>query len=110
MTENCLNLNRKERRCIMFIKGKIHKNPPIQGKQFTIVYFEVDELMKNNTPHTNFWTFCLLNNLIMQWKVENDGDDKFYPTIDVVDLTLSEDEEKNRIVKEMFKKLDINAI
>lgn len=92
---------------LTLIKGKIRKGVEIQGISHITVEFSVDELMKNNTPNVNFWLFCLNHDLIMQWKKEDDGDDNFYSTINLIDLTLSEDEEKNRIIKEMFKKLDI---
>lgn len=90
----------------MIIQGKIKKNPEIHGHAFTIIEFSVDEIMKYNTPKVNFWTFCLLNNLLKY----DDEEEVYYPTIDVIDLTLSEDEEKNRIIKDFFKKLDINVI
>ena len=87
----------------MIIQGKIRKGKEIQGWSHITVDFSVDELMKYNTPHVNFWTFCLLNNLLKY----NEEEEVYYPTIHLVDLTLSEDEEKNRIIKEMFKKLDV---
>ena len=87
----------------MIIQGKIRKGKEIQGWSHVTVDFSVDELMKYNTPYVNFWTFCLLNNLL-----KYDEEEKvYYPAIHLIDLTLSEDEEKNRIIKEMFKKLDV---
>lgn len=84
------------------IKGEIYR-----GVAFNTVRLSVDDICRNNNPHFNLITFCLLNDLLLKWEVENEGDGKYYPNIQYVDLTLSEDEEKNRIVREMFKKYDI---
>ena len=94
----------------MIIQGKIKKNKEIQGHAYTIVEFSVDELMKRNTPKVNFWIFCIYNDLLKQWKIENEGDGNYYPTIDLVDLTLSENEDNNKYIIDMLKKFDINVI
>lgn len=87
----------------MIPKGKIKQN---QYNGIT-VYFVVDDLMKGDTPHTNFWTFCLLNNL-----VEKDPNDstRFRSKINRVDLFWSEEEEYNERIIEMFEKLNIEIL
>ena len=66
-------------------------------------------MMKNNTPHINFWTFCLVNDLIMKWEIENGGDGNYYPKIEHVDLIYSKDTEKNIEVEKMLRKYDITV-
>ena len=99
------------------IKGKIKKEIiKANGKEYDYitVKFSVDDLMLGNTPNTNFWTFCLLNDLIRKRfpDLEEDPDEEteYISTIDTIDLTYSEDKEKNRIVEEMFKRLNIVTI
>ena len=88
---------------MVIIKGKIKEN--YDG---IVVYFVVDDLMKGNTPHTNFWTFCLLNDL-----VEKDPNDatRFRSKIKAVELFWSCDDEYNEFVIDMFEnKLKIEIL
>ena len=98
---------------MFFVKGKIKKEM-YKGYEIITVTFSVDELMQGNTPYTNFWTFCLLNNLIRKRfpDLEEDPDEEteYCSMIDTIDLIYSEDKEKNRVVEEMFKKLNIITI
>lgn len=88
---------------MIVIKGNIRKGRMIDGIQSIHVDFSVDEICRGNTPYTNIYTFCLLNGLLRL-----DEERKVYlPTIDLVDLELSEDEEKNEYVKEMFRKMEV---
>lgn len=68
-------------------------------------YLKVDDICKGNTPYANFFIFCLLkDNLKMYFE-----DKKYYPHPELwVDACESDDQEKNRIVEEMFKKLDVS--
>ena len=84
-------------------KGKITKK--YDGT--ITVSFVVDDLMKKNTPHTNFWTFCLLNDLVE--KDPND-DTRFRSKVNAVDLFWSEEEEYNDKVIAMFEKLNIEIL
>lgn len=77
--------------------------------RYVMLRVSVDELFENDTPKVNFWTFCLMNNLIEQWKIEDEGDDNYYPMVSLVDLIPSEDEEKNERAMKFFKMLDISA-
>ena len=77
--------------------------------RYVMLRLSVDELFKNDTPKVNFWTFCLANNLIDHWKIEEGGDDNYYPMVNLVDLILSEDEEKNERAYAFFKMLEISA-
>ena len=100
------------------IKGKIEKEvtKTDYGKEFeTItVEFSVDELCKGGTPNTNFWTFCLLNDLIKKRfpdeALEPGEEPEFVSKIDIVILEYSEDEEKNKKVIDMFNRLDIYTV
>ena len=88
----------------MFIKNaEIIRVLP--SDRYFMLKMSVDELFENNTPKVNFWTFCLVNNLLEKW--EEDGN--YYPMVSLVDLIPSEDEEKNKKAREFFKMLDISA-
>lgn len=87
----------------MPIKGDI-----IRDSRGLTVKFVVNELMINNTPHTNFWTFCLINDLVEK---APDDDNRFRAMIDNVEFQWSEKKEWNDIVIEMFEeKLHINIL
>ena len=103
----------------MIINGKIKKEITRANEReydYISVEFSVEELMRNNTPYTNFWAFCLMYDLIrkkfpdLEYDPDDPDCDEYVSTIDTVILTYSEDKEKNRIVEEMFKKLDIFTI
>ena len=88
---------------MVIIDGKIKET--YEGK---VVYFVVDDLMKGNTPHTNFWTFCLLNDLLQ--KDPND-DNRFISKIKAVELFWSDEDEYNEFVIDMFEnKLKIEIL
>ena len=95
-----------------FVKGKV-KNEMYKGHEIVTVTFSVDDLMKGNTPHTNFWTFCLMNDLIrkrfpdLEYDPDDPDCDAYISTIDNVELIRSENKEKNKKVEEMFNKLNI---
>ena len=92
----------------MFIKNaEIIKVLP--SDRYFMLKMSVDELFENNTPKVNFWTFCLVNNLLEKWEIEEGGDGNYYPMVSLVDLIPSEDEEKNKKAREFFKMLDISA-
>lgn len=88
---------------MVIIEGKIKET--YEG---IVVYFVVDDLMQGNTPHTNFWTFCLLNDLLV--KDPND-DDRFISKIKAVELFWSDEDEYNEFVIDMFEnKLKIKIL
>ena len=89
---------------MFFAKDRIKKEI-YKGHEIITVKFSVDELMINNTPNVNFWTFCLLNDLVKK-RLE----DEYCSIIDNVELSYSEDKEKNRIIEDMFVKLNIVTI
>lgn len=97
---------------MFFVKGKINKEI-YKGYEIITVRFSVDELMINNTPHINFWTYCVLNNLIRKRfpDLEYDPNDPdtggYVSTIDNVELVRSENKERNKKVEDMFDKLNI---
>ena len=82
----------------------------LSKSRYVMLKISVDELFENDTPKVNFWTFCITNNLIEQWKVEEGGDDNYYPMVSSVHLLLSEDEKKNERAYKFFKMLEICAI
>ena len=71
---------------------------------WTKCIFDVDKLFTNNTPHTNFWTWCILNNLIYQ---KEDEPEKYEHLIWFTDIILSKSETLNQRAREMFEKLSI---
>lgn len=93
------------------IKKKILKTDYGREFEYITVEFSVDELCKGNTPATNFWTFCLLNDLIEQRfpdeALEPGEDPEYRSKIDTIILDDSEDDEKNRRVREIFDNYDI---
>lgn len=84
-------------------KGKIEKKVLENNTDFISVKFSVDDLCQGNTPYTNFYTFCLLHDLL-EW---NEDKEVYIPTIHAVDVTWSENDKKNNIVIAMFRKLNI---
>ena len=93
----------------MFLQNAEIVKFPNQVSKYVMLKVPVDELFENDTPKVNFWGFCIANNLIEQWKVEEGGDDNYYPMVNLVDLILSEDEEKNERAYAFFKMLEISA-
>ena len=65
-----------------------------------VVKVSVDNLMLDNTPHINFWSYLLLNDLLLK---EEDSEN-FIPKIKGLILQKSADESKNNKVTEMFEK------
>ena len=103
MTINLPNLKKEVYYTMVIIDGKIKET--YEGK---VVYFVVDDLMQGNTPHTNFWTFCLLNDLLQ--KDPND-DNRFISKIKAVELFWSDEDEYNEFVIDMFEnKLKIEIL
>ena len=86
----------------MYINGVIHKDE--MNAEHIIVEFSVDELMINNTPYTNFWLFCLLNDLLIPGSEEG----RFNANIDSVILSLSQNEMKNEEIRKLFASMDIS--
>ena len=88
------------------------------GREFEIItlHLSVDELCKGNTPATNFWGFCLLNNLVekkfpdLEYDPDDPDCDKYVTRVDFVDLTYSEDKEKNSRVEAMLRNWNIMTI
>ena len=82
------------------IPGDIIKGKEIQGVSYTVIRLAVDDLMNNNTPHINFWTFLILNNLVYL----NDDGNSYSPKINGLELILSEDKGKNEFIFKMMEK------
>jgi hypothetical protein len=105
---------------MQLIQGKIERKTVMSdyGNKFEIVNLElsVDELCKGNTPATNFWGFCLLNNLVekkfpdLEYDPDDPDCDKYVAKVDPVDLIYSEDKEKNARVLKMFENWGIATI
>ena len=72
---------------------------------WTYCIFDVDKLFTNNTPHKNFWTWCILNKLVRE---DTENPDKYIHLIWYTDITLSNNENLNKRAREMFDKLDIH--
>lgn len=89
---------------MVIIRGNIRNGKMFRGVQHISVDFSVDEICRGNTPYTNMYTFCLLNDLLYY----DEETKQFLPTIDVVDLELSQDEEKNETVREMLRKMEVD--
>lgn len=88
---------------MVIIEGKIKET-----SEGIVANFVVDDLMQGNTPHTNFWTFCLLNDLLQ--KDPND-DNRFISKIKAVELFWSDEDEYNEFVIDMFEnKLKIEIL
>lgn len=81
------------------INGRVTKGKMIDGVQHTFVDLSVDELCTDNTPRINFWTFCILNNLLVE-DPENPG--RYKPNIHLIELEESKDEEKNQRIYDML--------
>ena len=88
---------------MVIIKGEIRKQILDSGIDYISIKFSVDEICKGNTPYTNFYTFCLLHDLL-EW---NEYEEKYIPTIHAVDVIWSENDERNNTVRDMLRKLDI---
>ena len=70
------------------------------------VYITADDVCKGNTPYANFFVFCLLNGLLKYY----DYDKKYSISAWLIfEVCKSDDENKNSIVKEMFKKLEVSC-
>lgn len=88
---------------MVIIDGKIKET-----SEGIVVNFVVDDLMQDNTPHTNFWIFCLINDLLV--KDPND-DDRFISKIKAVELFWSCEDEWNERIIDMFEnKLKIEIL
>ena len=66
--------------------------------------FDVDILFTNNTPNINFWTWCLLNDLVYP---DPEDPDKFKHKLYHCDLNLSLNDELNQRACAMMDKLNI---
>ena len=88
-----------------FIKAKeLYYN---KEADWTYVKFYVDEICKNGTPYVDFAHFCILNGLIYLLENPENPKEKVYFKVDLCELILSKDQEKNEKVFKMLKKYDI---
>lgn len=69
------------------------------------IILDVDNLFTNNTPHTNFWMWCLLNDLVTPHETLKG---KYQHNIWYADLVLSEDNSLNEKTFAFLEKLEIN--
>ena len=72
---------------------------------WTRCIFDVDLLFTNNTPYINFWTWCILNDLV---RTDEEDENKYKHLIWYTDIILSNNETLNQRAREMFEKLKID--
>ncbi len=75
------------------------------GDKLLEVTLSVDMLCNNNRPTINFWLFCLLNDYVQK---DEEGNNK--PTVDIIHLVLSSNENKNEAVNKMLEKYKITVL
>ena len=77
------------------------------GSYMRKVFITADEICKGNTPYANFFVFLLLTDGLMtpMFLGKSIPHPEFW-----FEVCESEDAEKNRIIEEMMRKLDVQAI
>lgn len=88
---------------MIIIKRNVKRKTLENGMEFTSAKLSVDEICQGNTPYTNMYTFCLLNDLL---KLDEESQ-TYLVTLTAIDLEWSKDKEKNNTVKEMLQKMDV---